>query len=442
MTDDAARLDGGPIVRSTGRWRGIVAVTLLAVAAGLIAKRPPLLLVGAVGIAFAAYPRLAAVPEPELSVTRRIAPDSPGVGDAVTVRTTIRNEGESTLFDLRVVDGVPAMLAVDDGSPRCATALRPGGETTVTYRVRARAGRHRFQPTTVLCRDASGAVELETAVTAEDTIECAARIPAVPLRARSSYRTGPLLTDDGGRGLEFHSVEEYRRGDPASRIDWRRYARTGELTSVTFRLERLADVIVCVDARPEAYRASVDSEPHAVAHAVDAAGRIGDALFDAPHRVGLAAFGRELCFLAPDTGRDHAIRFQRRLVSDPALDLSPPPQAVRAGADAVDSNGTPALDRQLSTIRSRLDSSTQLVLITPLCDDGAHRIAQRFELGGGVVTVVSPDATTDRTVGGRLARLERDHRLTALRNAGIPVADWEPTEPLGAALATLEGWRR
>jgi len=63
----AARTDGGATaepasetnrpsaVRWTGRWRGIAAVTLLAVAIGVLAKRPPLLLVGALTGAYVAY---------------------------------------------------------------------------------------------------------------------------------------------------------------------------------------------------------------------------------------------------------------------------------------------------------------------------------------------------------------------------------------------------
>lgn len=435
--------------RTTGRWRGIVAVVLLAVAVGVLAKRPAVLLVAAVGVAFAAYPLVTTDPEPELSVSRRVDPESAGDGDAVEVRTTVRNEGDGSLFDLRVVDGVPPMLSVSGGSPRCATTLRPGGEVTLEYELRARPGRHRFQPTTALCRDAAGAVEVETAVSADTTIECAAKVPTVPLRGRSRRRAGPLVTDEAGSGLEFHSVSEYERGDPASRIDWRRFARTGELTSVEFRAERLADVVVCVDARADAYRASAASEPHAVAHAVDAAGRIGDALLEANHRVGLAAFGRAGCLLPVGSGPDHADRFRRRLTTDPAFTLTPPRSArTDGGLPSTDSVARPtlgdgdSLDRQLSALREQVGSNTQVILLSPLCDDEAHRIVQRLESGGAAVTVVSPDVTTGRTAGGRLARLERDGRLTALRNAGVPAVDWDPETPLGPALAVVGRWNR
>jgi hypothetical protein len=110
------------------------------------------------------------------------------------------------------------------------------------------------------------------------------------------------------------------------------------------------------------------------------------------------------------------------------------------GADGPD--GAVPVDTQLSRIRAEIGANTQVVLITPLCDDEASRIAQRFESGGTAVRVVSPDVTTTETAGGRLARLERTHRLSMLRNAGIPVVDWTPTQPLGAAMAAVEGWGR
>ncbi|WP_123620142.1 DUF58 domain-containing protein [Halorubrum sp. CSM-61] len=466
-----ARTDGGAAaepssgtgrsssVRRTGRWQGVAAVALLAVAIGVLAKRPPLLLVGAVAGAYTAYPRLTATSDPDLSVRREIDPASPADGERVSVRTTITNEGDAPIADVRIVDGVPAMLSVSDGSPRCATSLLPGGEATISYELRARPGRHVFQPVTALCRDASGSVEVETSIAAASAFECEAAVPDVPLRAPSGHHPGPLVTDEGGEGLEFHSVEEYQRGDPASRIDWRRYARTGELTSMTFRTERLAEVVVCVDARPESYRAADATEPHAVALAADAAGRIGDALFDANHRVGLAGFGRRVCVLPTRGGRDHAGRFHRRLATDPAFGLNPPEPARAAeregggapprsvtgdgrNGDGADADGTVSIDAQLSRIRAEIGADTQVVLISPLCDDEASRIAQRFESGGTAVTVVSPDVTTAETAGGRLARLERSHRLSGLRNAGVPVVDWTPDQPLGAAMTAIGGRSR
>lgn len=420
-------------VRRTRRWRGVVAVVLLALAVGVVAKRPSLLLVAATGIAFAAYPAVTTPPELDVSVERRLDVDSPAVDDTVTVTTTLRNEGTEMLTDLRVVDGVPAMLSVVDGSPRIATALRPGKEATIEYAVRAERGVHRFEPTTVVGRDISGGTEVETTAATKTVIECSARIPAVPLRKLTRNRTGQLVTDRGGSGLEFHRIKAYERGDPVGRIDWRRFARSRELTTVEFREERLAEVVLCVDTRAIAYRARSPNDPHAVASAVDAAERIAESLFASGHRVGLATIGRRSCWLPAGSGPDHEDQLRARLSTHPSFSMSPPPPSETVDDEDAD------LDRQLSVLRERL-GTVQLFLLTPLCDDGATRAARTFEAAGCAVTVVSPDVTTDATAGARLARIGRRNRLRALRSAGIPTVDWRPDDRLGTALATVERW--
>ena len=431
-------------VRATGRWRGGVAVVLLAAATGLLAKRPSLLLVAAVGVALTAYPRLTATPTPTVSLSREI---ESAADDRVAVTTTITNTGGETLFDCRVIDGVPPMLSVVEGSPRCATTLPPGGTATLSYELAVRSGGHRFQPTTVLCRDAGGSVEVETTVEEPTEITAAAELPTLPIGSGRGHHVGRLPTEQAGEGIEFHSVDRYEPGDPIARIDWRRFARTGELTTVAFRTAVTANVLICVDTGDAAYRAASETEPHAVAHAVDAAERIADALFAENHRVGIAAVGGGETVLPPAGGREHAARLRHQLRTDPAFSLSPPPDArpssraattvdavVNSAAESSASERS-AVDDRFAAIEARCEPTTQLVVITPACDDTAVRLAHRF---GSRVTVISPDVTTDRTAGGLLARAERADRLSGLRNAGVPVVDWDPTTPLGATLATAE----
>lgn len=457
-TGAAGDPDSAATVRRTRRWQGVVAVVLLAVAVGVLAKRPSLLLIGAVGVAFAAYPRLVGPPTVDLSIERTIEPEHPDAGDVVDVTTTVRNEGEEPLFDLRLVDGVPPMTTVEDGTPRLATALRSGETATIEYAIEIDRTTHRFRPLTVIARDPSGANEVETTVTEETVIEGVGHVPEVPLRTQSRRRSGRLLTDEGGSGIEFHRTREYEPGDPVNRIDWRQYARTGDLTSIDFREERLAEVVVCVDGRAAAYRAATAEDAHAVAYAIGSAGRIGEALFAANHHVGLAAFGRDLCWLPPGAGNDHEDRYYRYLASDSAFEVVPPAVVDRPAAEAGDAGdgdsslleavpgvgGTDAdvgesLESQLATFRPGLDADTQVILLTPLSDDEASRIAQLLESSGAAVTVVSPDVTNEETVGGRLARVERENRIHALRNSGVPVVDWDPDERLGTTVATARG---
>lgn len=105
-------------VRRTNRWRGIVAVTLVAIATGVLAKRPLVLLTGIVGIAFALYPRLVGPASVDLSLDRRVSDDAPAPGDDVEVTVTLTHVGERSLWDVRIIDGVPSMLPVIDGTAR------------------------------------------------------------------------------------------------------------------------------------------------------------------------------------------------------------------------------------------------------------------------------------------------------------------------------------
>ncbi|GAA0652827.1 DUF58 domain-containing protein [Salarchaeum japonicum] len=418
--------------RETERWRGIAAVTFLAAAVALLFTAPGALLVGVVGGAYAGYARFDAAPTPDLSVEREVSETDPARGDEVAVTVTVRNDG-GFLPDLRLVDGVPDALDVTEGSPRLATALRAGKEARFSYRVEASRGDHAFDGLTVVARDAAGSAEVETTVEADgDTaVRCVPELDDIggfPLRAQATRHVGRLTTNEGGTGVEFHATREYRRGDPLSRLDWRRLARTGELATVEFREERAGTVVLVVDTRLEAYVAGPD-EAAAVERSVGAAGAIADSLLDAGDRVGLASYGPRRAWLPPGLGRDHRQRLRRTLALDDAFAPLPP-------TDPFFSRTT------LTRLLGRLPSNAQVVCLTPLVDDGVAAFARQLDAHGHAVTVVSPDPTDGSGVGEALARVERRLRVRDVRRAGIRVLDWEAGTPLTVALATAERrWR-
>jgi uncharacterized protein (DUF58 family) len=425
-------------VRATGRWRGIVAVALFFVAVGVLTDRPATLLVGVVGAAMAAYPRLSRAPTVELELERRLGDRRPARGEPVTVTARVTNVGDRTLADCRIVDGVPAMLSVAEGSPRHAAVLRPGETTEFSYAVGTEPGRHQFDPATVIARDITGAHEVETTVAAGTEIQCADAVPELPVRAQPDGHAGRLVTDEGGSGIEFHSVREYRPGDPMGRIDSKRWARTGELTTVEFREERPTSVCLLVDARAPAYRAEADDRPNAVAHCLAGVEQLISALSETRDAVGLAAFGRELCFRAPGVGSDHETVLWQLLATHPAFDATPPGH-VRAGG-GTDSEDA-GLDQQATLLRKQLGSDTQVVVLSPLSDERIVETVRTLAAAGHTTTVISPDVTADGSPGQRLARRERAERVRALRGADVPVVDWDPATPLGTVLLD-EGRRR
>lgn len=434
-------------VRRTRRWRGVIAIALTASALGLLAERPALLLVGITGAVYAAYPHLTTAPSPEYDLERELDPTDPADGEDVTVSVTLTNESGEFQPDVRLVDGVPPMLAVTDGSPRHAAAVPAGGSVTFSYTVTASEGIHAFEPATVIARDWSGAREVESTVAADTTLAVSSSVTEAPLRTHTLQRVGELVTDKGGSGVEFHRVREYHESDPLNRVDWRRYAKSRELSTIDYRTEQAASVVVCLDARPCAYRARREGDPHAVSHGIAATEQLVTTLASTTNAVGVAAVGRDLAWIPPGSGDGHATRVRRALATNPAFSAYPPREDAGEASDASDdtadidgdadsgSDGeTDLLDAQIGVLRRHLGADTQVIFVTPLPDHEAVEAAFTLEGEGHAVTVLSPNVTAEETLGNQIATLARRTHLRTLREAGIPVIDWDTDDTLGRTI--------
>lgn len=473
----------------THRWRGVVALSLFAGAVGIVAQQSAVLFLATVGVGYAAYSRLSpSAPGPTLTVERTLSPTRPSVGDDVTVQTVVRNDGDRRLPDLRLVDGVPSLLPVVDGSPRRATALGAGDETTIEYTVEAKEGKHRFQPLTVVSRDVAGATERQVEVHESSVVDCGVPVESAALRDLTRRRAGRLRTDEAGSGIEFHRAREYRQGDPLRQVDWNRFAKRGELSTIEFREEQSAAVVLCVDLGGAARATADGAVPtrQAVARSIGAADQVAQALAGDDHEVGLAALGPEFFWLPPRAGTDHLGRIRDALDTheafaptgtSPHTSGTPEADGSRIGAGSSRGNGPfepfgpgnsstatcadggrettdgkrkppddgqqPGSDhagrtRQTARIRERLGSNAQVMVFSPLADGDVVDAVRTLEAGAAQVTVVNPDETTDESLGNRLVTVERTTRTDTLRRAGVPVVDWQPGTDLGHALATAQ----
>ena len=134
-------------------------VALLAGAAGVVTGNTVMFLSAVVGFVYAAYQFTAGPPELTVELEREVSERSPRPSEDVTVTMTVENDGDDAVADLRIVDGVPEHLAVEDGSPRHGTSLGPGETITFSYTVRAQRGAHEFTPTTLVAKSMSGTAE-------------------------------------------------------------------------------------------------------------------------------------------------------------------------------------------------------------------------------------------------------------------------------------------
>lgn len=419
-------------IRWTGRWYGIVGFVLVVFAAGILADRPSLLLSAVVGIVFITYSLVSRIPPVSLAVERTVSDPTPGEDDEVEVTVTVRNVGDRFLPDVRLYDGTPDFLTVTDGTARCATALRPGDETTFSYVVDVTWGVHGFGPITVVARDAFGAREFTTTVATETPTEISYKggRAELPVPSPGGRHVGRHVTPDGGTGIEFHGIREYQPGDSPGRIDWRSLALTGEMSTIEFSEERAATVTLCLDARPSVRCSADENQPHAVASGVRTAQVLLPTLLDWNDAVGLAAIGPEFCWHPPGRGESHEIRIRELLATHPAFAVRPPDERLEADE----------IERQLDNFRHRLGVEDLIVLITPLTDDTIADFALSLASSGHAITVFSPDVTGRETPGGRLTRVERANRIHTLLQSGVKVVDWYPREKPWAAIRNSGEW--
>ncbi len=439
------------------RWRVAISVALGLAGAGVVIGRPGVVLGAAIPIGYVAYSALtSAIPVGSaITVTRSITPQHTAPGQTVAVEITVTNTGERPITDLRIVDGVPDALPVVRGTPRGATGLRPGESTTIQYTVRVRHGEFEFTDPRVRTRSLSGAsvYTAQPEAAGETTVIGRVRPELWPLTTHPTGIAGQQPVDRGGPGLEFFGTREYRPGDPVRRIDWRRYAKERQLTTVTYRQHEAMQVIVVVDARPAATVAASTTGATGVELSVHAAGEAITALGGGRQQIGLLVLGctdsqtgQQPVWIPPAAGTAARTRIFDRL--DQAVETAmnrggqedltaPTVETLRMTATEPLCDAT---GRDADTIRTMMDThaESQVIVCSPLCDQYPMEVATYAQLTGHPVTVITPDVTAARTPGGIVADSQRAVRIDSLRRRGLTVIDWTPGRPLAQALSGTE----
>jgi uncharacterized protein (DUF58 family) len=272
-----------------------------------------------------------------------------------------------------------------------------------------------------------------------DAFESLVSIEDVPIDQETTPYTGPLATDSGGPGIEFHATREYRAGDPVRRINWNRYAKTGDLSTIEYREQRAAHIAVVIDSRPSAHVAAGVSLPTGATLCAYAATLAVGVLSDMGHHVSVGALGTP----DPITGRSSPAWASVKEQTSFATHAVAICNNAATGSDEVVPTGmaTLAADggrRDFERLHSRLPADAQVLFCTPAVDDAAADLVELLAADGHETTVLSPRVTPG-SVGGRVADLERAARLHRLQILGATVVDWDRDERLPVALGrTLE----
>jgi len=446
------------------RWHGALAAALFASSLGLFSGNHVFFLVATVPLGYVIYGLLTGLGPPSLTVSRSIAPEQANPDEPVTITLTVENTGDRPIPDLRIIDTLPDDVTVTGGSHRACVALRPGEEVTVEYDAVAARGTHDFGNVVVRGRSLAGTVvgttELEPSGT--DRVVCDTLLQKFPLQDQTTLYAGKHPTDDGGRGVEFHAIRQYQRGDPMNRIHWPRLARTGELATIDYREERAASIVFVIDERESVALRSPQGGPPATDLSVYAAAQGFVTLTGLGHEVGVTTLSpaETRDWVSPGRGEateTAATRLFRRLQSEDGDERIPgaPPSPDEGGdqstpdseggeqAVAADGAGD-AVDGQSMALRlaERLPAAAQVVLCTPLADDAPIEVSETLLANGHAVTVLSPDvarptAGQNPTPGQAVADIGRRARFNELTALGIPTTDWRTDQALQVALTSM-----
>jgi len=450
--------------RRVQRWSGGLAAALFLVSVSLLTAEPLLLAATAIPLGYVAYGALSRVPAgTDLQAARSVSDAQPTPGEPVEVELTLTNTGSSSLTDVRVIDGVPDELAVVDGSPRLCTSLRPNESATLSYAVMAKRGSYTFDAAAVRVRtlSASDAVTVDLPVAGDGTLTCSNTVSEVPMADATLPRAGTLPTDTGGSGLEFHSTRSYQPGDPVNRIDWRRYAKTDELTTIDYREEQAVRTVLVVDARPPTRVTPEPGFPTGAELSAYAAERLFDALSRTSVVASVCAVG-----LAPedvpgglgpdglawvDASGGHAAAHARQVFdsvgraaarqseTDAAGDATvsgdePPGQPQVDNERVTTADGGTVEDPALLTVLARLPPTAQVVVFSPAADDWPVSLVSSLAVRDYPTTLVSPSLARGDSLGAAVAGVERTARLQRAELSGATVIDWDLDSPIDVAL--------
>ncbi|RTZ94573.1 MAG: hypothetical protein DSY41_03295 [Candidatus Poseidoniales archaeon] len=367
----------------------------------------------------------------ELEITRTINDtETPMVnvykGDDVTVEITISNNSYRRTQQLEVYDNVPHEMKMRQGINQMRMNLGPGQSARIRYKVRCPLrGHYTIGPVSVRYRNAFNLFVTESQLEDRTDITVFPQVREIEEALLRSdvpkMYTGATTLKTPGPGMEFYSLREYLPSDAFRSINWKAFARTGELMVNEKTRDAVTDVFIILDTRDVSRIGTVLKNP--LEMGTIAAASISNYFIRRRDSVALVTYGERMEYLSPETGDNQGYKVLSRLA------------AVRA-------KGSMPLQAVTNAMSSRVSRGSPIFIISSLEGDGTTLPAIRDLAGKGhEVIVLSPSSIDLERLISRIPRmsyevlkLERQNRLTALSGYGAKVIDWMPDVELSQAL--------
>ena len=366
----------------------------------------------------------------DIQVVRTLSADNLYKGDDLYVELEITNPSWRRTQQLEIYDNVPHEMKLRSGLNYMRVNLGPGETTRVRYVLRCPLrGHYSIGQISIRYRDSFNLFSQEMYVDHRSDLIVfpqVREIEEVLVRSRTpKMYTGATTLRTPGPGTEFFSLREYVPGDPFKIINWKAFARTGQLIVNEKCRDAVTDVFILVDSRDISRIGTVLKNPLEVGTV--AAASLASYFIKRRDSVALAVYDDRLSFLPPDTGDKQYFKILSSLAG-------------------VAPKGAMPLQAVTNALSSRFSRGSPVFIISALEGDGTTIPAVRDLAGRGhEVIILSPSSVDFERLVSRIPRtsyevlkLERQNRLTALAGFGARVIDWMPDVELSQALLQVK----
>ncbi len=365
----------------------------------------------------------------DLEINREVSAVNVYKGDDINVVLTITNKSYRRTQQLEVFDNVPHEMKMRKGINLMRMNLGPGQTATIRYTVRCPLrGHYTIGPTSIRYRNSFNLFVSETSIGDRSDITVFPQVRDVEEALIRSdvpkMYTGATTLKTPGQGMEFYALREYFPGDSFRSINWKAFARTGELMVNEKTRDAVTDVFIILDTRDVARIGTVLKNP--LEMGTVAAASIANYFIKRRDSVSLVTYGERMDFLPPETGDKQHYKVLSQLA-------------------AVESKGSMPLQAVTNALSPRISCGSPVFIISSLEGDGTTLSAIRNLSGKGhEVIVLSPSSIDLERLVSRIPRmayevlkLERQNRLTAISGYGAKVIDWTPSVELSQALLQI-----
>ncbi|MEC7688155.1 MAG: DUF58 domain-containing protein, partial [Candidatus Thermoplasmatota archaeon] len=325
----------------------------------------------------------------DIQVVRTLSADNLYKGDDLYVELEITNPSWRRTQQLEIYDNVPHEMKLRSGLNYMRVNLGPGETTRVRYVLRCPLrGHYSIGPISIRYRDSFNLFSQEMYVDHRSDLIVFPQVREIEeamVRSRTpKMYTGATTLRTPGPGTEFFSLREYVPGDPFKIINWKAFARTGQLIVNEKCRDAVTDVFILVDSRDISRIGTVLKNPLEVGTV--AAASLASYFIKRRDSVALAVYDERLSFLPPDTGDKQYFKILSSLAG-------------------VAPKGAMPLQAVTNALSSRFSRGSPVFIISALEGDGTTIPAIRDLAGRGhEVIILSPSSVDFERLVSRIPR--------------------------------------